>query len=167
VIPGDEMLTAISFAQSHQLPLQLIDMDAQKVFSSLLSQMSLRERLRFVFSSVLGVFVSKEKVEAELDSIQGDFDRYLDEIGKKFPTIKEVLIDKRNRFMVDRLVKLDESFERVVACVGDGHVPGMKSLLEDAGVGVGTIRLSELQKGTRQDRDASSASFHIEYENLS
>ena len=167
VIPGDEMLTAITYAQSHQLPLQLIDMDAQKVFSTLLSSMSIREKLRFVVSSMMGIFISKERVEAELETIQGDFDRYLIEIGKKFPTIKEVLIDRRNQFMADRLQSLNETYDKVVACVGDGHVNGMTELLEDSSIDVKTIRLSDLQNEIKRDRNVSAASFHIDYDDLS
>jgi len=163
VIPGDEMLTAIQYAQSHQFPLHLIDMDAQRVFSSLLSQMTMKEKLRFVFSSVMGLFITKEKVEEELDKIQGNFDSYLDEIGKKFPTIKEVLIDKRNRFMIDRLIMIHDQCERVIACVGDGHVPGMIKLLEEASIDVQSIRLADLQNKTISPTNGSSASFHVEY----
>jgi pheromone shutdown-related protein TraB len=163
VVPGDEMLTAISYAQNHQLPLHLIDMDAQSVFSTLLSQMTVKEKLRFVFSSVMGLFITKEKVERELDSIQENFDSYLDEIGKKFPTIKEVLIDKRNRYMVDNLLRLNEDYERVIACVGDGHVQGMTEMFEESLVETRSIRLATLQHKTESHVNGSSASFHVSY----
>ncbi len=34
---GDEMLTAVKYAQSHQIPLEFIDMNAQKLFSDAVS----------------------------------------------------------------------------------------------------------------------------------
>ena len=102
-----------------------------------------------------------------METIQGDFDRYLIEIGKKFPTIKEVLIDRRNQFMADRLQSLNETYDKVVACVGDGHVNGMTELLEDSSIDVKTIRLSDLQNEIKRDRNVSAASFHIDYDDLS
>ena len=164
VTPGEEMLTAIHYAQSHQLPLHLIDMNAQSVFAQMLKNMSMRERLRLFFSGFAGLFVSKKRVESELDKLQGDFTSYIDEIGKRFPTIKHALIDKRNQFMYDKLRQLSENFETIAVVVGDGHIPGMKSLLEKEQITVKIIRLKDLQEMPKRHVDSSSASFHVEYE---
>jgi len=80
-----------------------------------------------MLSGVAGLFVSKKRVEQELKNYQQNFDSYLEEIGKKFPTIKRTLIDERNELMARRLAELHEKHQKIIVCVGDGHVPGFQS----------------------------------------
>jgi pheromone shutdown protein TraB len=159
---GDEMLTAIRYAQSHQIPLEFLDMNAQKLFSNMLKSMSLSEKLKLFLSGIGGLFVSKKRVESELKKIENEFDKYIEQIGKKFPTIKRVLIDERNEYMAKKLVKLTEEKQKIVACVGDGHISGISTLLDKKNIEYEIIRLSELR--TRSvESDATTASFSMEY----
>lgn len=162
---GQEMITTIEYSQSHQLPLAFIDMNAQALFSRMLKQMTFREKIRLLFSGFVGFFVSKKKVEKELDKIQGEFDKYMGEIGKKFPTVKRVLIDERNTYMMQQLKTANEQYEKVIAVVGDGHVPGLVEMLEKQKIDFEIIRLSELRKQTTglDSSDKNSASFSFEY----
>ena len=166
VTAGQEMLTAIDYAQSHQKPIALIDMDAQNLFSKMLKNMSVKEKFRLILSGFGGFFVSKKRVEKELDKIQDDFDFYMDEIGKKFPTIKRTLIDERNEYMKEQLKSASKDFEKVIAVVGDGHIPGISKLLKKNEIDYEMIRLSELRENTELDNDSSSASFSIENKSL-
>jgi len=166
VTAGQEMLTAIDYAQSHQKPIALIDMNAQNLFSKMLKNMSIKEKIRLFISGFGGMFVSKKRVEKELERIQDDFDFYMDEIGKKFPTIKKILIDERNEYMKDQLKSANDDFEKVIAVVGDGHIPGLSGLLEKNEIDYETIRLSEIRENTNSDNDSSSASFSIEHKSL-
>ena len=100
VTAGAEMLTTIDFAKNHQLPLAFIDMNAQNLFKKMLKKMTLREKFKLMFSGLGGLFVNKKHVEKELKKIDKDFDKYIEQIGEKFPTIKRVLIDERDKFMV-------------------------------------------------------------------
>ena len=100
-------------------------MNAQNMFSKMLKKMSLSEKIKIMLSGVGGFFISKKRVEKELSNIQENFDDYLNEIGKKFPTIKRVLIDERNSFMAQQLISANEKYEKIIAVVGDGHIPGL------------------------------------------
>jgi len=163
---GQEMITTIKYAQSHQLPLAFIDMNAQNLFTRMLKQMTFREKLRLMFSGFAGFFVSKKKVEKELDKIQGKFDKYMDEIGKKFPTIKRVLIDERNNFMFQQLKTANEQYEKVIAIIGDGHIPGLSEILTKKEIEFDVIRLSDLRNQKTLTDDLSTASFSIEHKGL-
>jgi len=163
---GEEMLTTINYAQSHQLPIAFIDMNAQNLFKKMLRQMTLKEKIRLMFSGIGGFFISKKRVEKELGNIEKNFDKYIVQIGEKFPTIKHVLIDERNEYMVQQLSVANEKFERVIAVVGDGHIPGFTKLLENKEINFEAIRLSELRKQSAEVSDASSASFTIDYKEL-
>jgi len=166
VIAGQEMLTAINYAQSHQKPIGFIDMNARVMFSRMLKEMTITEKIKLIFSGFGGFFVSKKRVEKELDKIQDNFDYYMTEIGKKFPTIKRVLIDERNMYMKNRLKNASEEFEKVVAVVGDGHIPGLTKLLDKEEIEYETIRLNELLNNKTGPKNTSSASFSIENEQL-
>lgn len=161
---GAEMLTTINYAQTHQKPIAFIDMNAQVLFSKMLKNMTIREKIRILFSGFGGMFVSKKRVEKELDKIQKNFDYYMNEIGKKFPTIKKTLIDERDEYMANQLKNADEQYSQVIAVVGDGHIPGLTKLLEDKELDFETIRLNDLRKYETSDSGTSSASFTISHE---
>jgi len=163
VTAGEEMLTSIDYAQRHQIPVAFIDMNAQNLFSRMLKSMSFSEKFKLMLSGFGGFFVSKKRVEKELSKIEKDFDVYIKEIGKKFPTIKRVLIDERNLFMVQQLSSANEQYEKIIAVVGDGHIPGLSKLLEKKNIIFETIRLSNLRRQIRSDIDSSSASFSTEF----
>jgi pheromone shutdown protein TraB len=159
---GDEMLTAIRYAHSHQIPLEFIDMNAQKLFSNMLKSMSLSEKIKLLLSGVGGLFVSKKRVESELKKIEKEFDNYIEQIADKFPTIKKTLIDERNEFMSKKLMKLTEEKQKIVACVGDGHISGISKLFDQNNIQYEIIRLRELRNRTVES-DATTASFTMEY----
>jgi pheromone shutdown protein TraB len=160
---GQEMITTIEYARSHHLPLAFIDMNAQMMFSKMIKKMSISEKIKMMFSGIGGFLISKKRVEKELENIQKNFDEYLNEIGKKFPTIKRVLIDERNEFMAQQLVIANEKYKKVIAVVGDGHIPGLVDLLKKKDIVYETVRLSEIKDKSVKVDDASSASFSIQY----
>ena len=166
VTAGAEMLTSINYARSHQLPIAFIDMNAQRLFSRMLKTMSFSEKIKLMFTGFGGLFVSKKRVEKELKNIEKNFDTYIEQIGKKFPTFKRVLIDERNLYMVQQLAAANEQHEKVIAVVGDGHIPGITRLLEDKELDFETIRLSELRNIETPESDSSTASFSLEYKEL-
>jgi pheromone shutdown protein TraB len=160
---GDEMLSAINYAQSRVLPVAFIDTNAQQLFTHMWNTMPFFEKLRLMLSGVTGLFVSKKRVEAEMKNYQAHYDSYLEEIGKKFPTIKRTLIDDRNEFMTQRLVELHEKHQRIIICVGDGHVSGISKLLEQKQIPFETIRLQQLQNWKQAESDGSTGHFSINY----
>lgn len=163
VTAGEEMLTAINYASIHQIPVAFIDMNAQHLFAKMLRSMSFSEKLKLLFSGFGGFFVNKKQVEKELQKIEKNFDKYINEIGEKFPTIKRVLIDERNYYMVQQLATASEQYEKVIAVIGDGHIPGISKLLKKKEIEFETIRLSELRKQEPSKSDSATASFSMEY----
>lgn len=160
---GDEMLAAINFARSHQIPIQLIDVDAQKIFSKMLKDMTISEKVKLFLSGFAGLFVNTTRVEDELKKVEQEFDAYISQIGEKFPTIKKILIDDRNIYLANNIEKLTENYKKIVACVGDGHVPGISEILKDKNLDLDIIRLSELRNKRKVENTGSDAHFTIEY----
>jgi pheromone shutdown protein TraB len=163
---GDEMLAAITYAQSHQLPVAFIDTNAQTLFIRMWKTMPFTEKFRLLISGFAGFFISKKRVEEELKNYQQNFDTYIEEIGKKFPTIKRTLIDERNQTMVNNLITLTQQHQKIIACVGDGHIPGISKLLSEKNIPFETIRLQELQNMKTANIDGASGSFSVTYKPL-
>ncbi len=164
VTAGEEMLTSILYAQSHQIPCSCIDMDAQHVFSQMFRKMPIKEKIRFLFSGLGGFFVSQRRLEEEIKNLEKNVDSYMGEMAKLFPTIKTVLIDQRNEFMVQHLQKLHNENQRIVAVVGDGHVPGIQMLLQNKHIPCEVIRLADLRMQKQTDANGSEATFQVTYD---
>jgi pheromone shutdown protein TraB len=140
---GDEMVAAVEAAREVGAKVALIDMDAATVFARLWKRMSFREKMHLMGGALVGLFASKDRVEEELGKYEESSDQYMELLGEGFPSIKEVLIDDRNRFMAGRISELAGQHRNIVAVVGDGHVPGIASGL--GGSEVETVRLKDLR----------------------
>lgn len=143
---GDEMVAAAQAAGEVGAKLALIDMDASRVFSELWRKMSFREKIHLFGSALIGLVASKETVEREVSDYEEHSEQYIDRVGIEFPSIKEVLIDRRNKYMAERIAAYAPKFASIVVIVGDGHVPGMTEQLRPFDVEV--VRLKEIRNGT-------------------
>lgn len=142
---GDEMLAAADAARSVGASVALIDQNAEAAMRRALGEMTWGEKLRLVWSAVQGSLSRRRRaaVEEELQRYDADPERYLGELGRQFPTLKRVLVDERNAHMAQELRALAARHARLVAVVGDGHVPGLLRLLSDLKPSV--VRLPELR----------------------
>ena len=139
---GDEMLAAASAARTINARIAFIDVDASKMLAMLWSKMSVKEKLSLFFGALVGLVSSKEKVEEEMEAYYNNEQSYMESVGEQFPAVKKVLIDDRNKIMAERIAALAAQNDRVVAVVGDGHVPGIVNELGEDGIEV--VRLKEL-----------------------
>lgn len=142
---GAEMLAAADEARDLGVPLALIDRDAQFTFQRLVREMSFMEKLKLGGSTVLSLFMPGKSVEKQVDEMQDDYSRFFVEMGKRFPTLKRVLLDERNEHMAKAIVEMAKTQDRIVAVVGDGHVDGMRDILVAQGHNVETVRLKALR----------------------
>lgn len=161
---GDEMLAGVAAAEQLNARLGLIDMDAAKVFSQLWKRMSLREKLTLFSGAFVGLFASKRRVEEEIEKYEAQQDEYIEMLAQGFPSLKEVLIDERNKFMANRILPLMKEYKRIVVVVGDGHVPGLVHLLGQTELEV--IRLKDIRgHSTVRKEGVSQFSSSFWYDN--
>jgi pheromone shutdown protein TraB len=160
---GSEMITAIETAKTINAKLAFIDMEASKIISEFWRTMTFSERVKLFFALATSIFVRKKRIEKELERFEANDEYYLESFGREFPTAKTILIDDRNVYMAESIMKLSENYENIVAVVGDGHVEGIKRLLQTPDVE--TVRLSELRQKESQKVDEVTISYEIEYNN--
>jgi pheromone shutdown protein TraB len=160
---GNEMLAAADEAKEINVGLLLIDAEAGNLFNRLWQEMSFRERVLLMMSSVSGLLMSRKRIDHEIENFQDNEATYLEQMGQEFPTIKRVLIDERNQLMGTRILTAETQYGNVVAVVGDGHIDGIAALINRPDIEV--IRLKALRE--LQVKDAQSGSgtseAHIQF----
>ncbi|HEY4705144.1 MAG TPA: TraB/GumN family protein [Thermoplasmata archaeon] len=149
---GGEMLAAATAARDVGAGLAFLDMDSRAVLARLMRTMTLAEKVRFATSVFGGLFLRKERVDAEIEKFDANQGAFFDELARDFPAIKRVLIDERNAHMAGALRTLEADHGSVVAVVGEGHVEGLASLLADRSPEL--VRLRDL-RGRPMEGNAS------------
>ncbi len=144
VIAGSEMLVAVEAAGELGATVALIDLPAEEVFNRLMRTMSIKEKIYMMFGMLAGLFVSKEKIEEELDSYQKNEERYMDVLAENMPSVTRILIDERNQYMGKNIMELEEKYGSVVAVVGDGHISGLINEIDSTDIEV--LRLKDINR---------------------
>jgi pheromone shutdown protein TraB len=155
VMPGLEMVSAVDAARENGVMLGLIDRPVGLTISRMWEEMPFGEKVRLMgyIGVTAGVFLLRPIMgkrafglasafsggeELTLGDLEGGkgVKELMSRLGTEFPTIYRALVEERNVFMVNNIIRLLEKFERVVVVVGLGHVEGMEELLLEKGVGV-------------------------------
>jgi pheromone shutdown protein TraB len=163
---GMEMIAATEAAKEIGAVVEFIDDDAVAIFERLWKEMPVKEKVCLMFSAITGFFMTKGRIEKELERFEENGEDYLRLFGEQFPTIKRMLIDDRNRMMALRIEGACAHHGKVVAVVGDGHIEGIKKLLNKDEIKV--FRLRDLREWSSHDEKKSpagnaEASFHFTY----
>ncbi len=144
-VAGAEMKAAWNEARARRLPVYLIDAPIGETVGRLLGELSVAERLRLLAIAAVGLLVPPRVVRRELGRYADDPAEYESELRVQQPALARILIDERNERMAAHLARLVESgARRLVAVVGDAHVPGLAEALAARGISVRPIRLAEL-----------------------
>ncbi|HEC82271.1 MAG TPA: hypothetical protein ENI53_00090, partial [Thermoplasmatales archaeon] len=124
------------------IPLYYIDMDSREIINKLWSNLSFRKKISILLSSFLSLFVSRKRIEREIKNFEKDGEKTIKKFEKEMPELKRILIDERNEYMANKLRDILNENNKVVAIVGEGHIVGLKSLLNDFEIKI--IHLSQL-----------------------
>ncbi len=136
IFPGQEMLSAVEFANVNGIKVAFIDQDINITVSRLMSKTRFFEKLKLIFyliPAVVGVPIKLFKsLEFDLNKVPDKdlIERALNELKKEFPSIHSVLIEERNRYMARNIRQLQENFKTIVVVVGAGHTDGIKKILK-------------------------------------
>ena len=139
VDPGAEMKAALELAREHRIPVALIDQPIRVTLRNISSQLTWKEKGRFLQDLLKGIFFRKKYLrEQGLDSLDLRkvpshelIEKLLGEVQKHYPSLYRVLVEDRNRYMVRQLVKLLRLHpgKKILVIVGAGHKKGMEELL--------------------------------------
>ena len=126
--PGAELLEAVNLSKELEIPVELIDRDIQTTLRRAWRKMKFREKVKILYS-MLGE--EEDELEVDLDEILESRDILTDlmnELKEFSPGAGEVLIDERDEFLAQNILKID-SEKRILAIVGAGHLSGIENHL--------------------------------------
>jgi pheromone shutdown protein TraB len=124
VFPGSEMLEAVDEAERVGARTILIDKRIESILEEI-KNVRLLEKLKIGLDVLAALFaISTTRKTAQ--SMKAGLDELMAEFGAKYPTLFQILVTERDRYMADRLQEiLDSTSGQVIAVVGLGHVTGI------------------------------------------
>jgi pheromone shutdown-related protein TraB len=133
--PGEEMLAAVRAAEEVGIPYSFCDREVQVTLKRAWSMSGFFNKAKLLASLVESAFSNEKMTEAEIEKLKesSELESMMSELASFLPSVKEVLIDERDRFLASRIFLAQESL--VVAVVGAGHLEGIEAWLRrlDAG----------------------------------
>ena len=82
-----------------------------------------------LFQLILGMLIDEEITEEELERMKSQdiLTSTLNELADSFPQFKAILIDERDQYLAQRIKEAPG--KKIVAVLGAGHIPGIKTEL--------------------------------------
>lgn len=130
VRPGEEMIESIRIAEEHGIPVSLCDRDIQVTLRRAWARSGFWGKNKMLAALLGSVFTSEKLTEEQIEELKkkSALESMMEELAGYLPTVKEVLIDERDRYLATRIFETTEA--KVVAVVGAGHVPGILRWLD-------------------------------------
>ncbi len=144
VSPGDEMKAAVATAEELGIPFSFVDREVNVTLRRAWSRSGFWGKNKML-AALLGSAVTREKLtEEQVEALKNKsaLDGMMDELAGFLPSVKEVLIDERDRYLATRIFETTE--EKVLAVVGAGHVKGIVGWLQKLDAGTADHDLSAL-----------------------
>ena len=129
VKPGDEMRSALTVSEELGIPVEMVDRPIQTTLRRAWAKNSLWGKLKLL-SALFAAAFEKEEISAEqIESLKSsnEMDSMMDELAGYLPTVKEVLIDERDRYLASHIWNCKG--KKVLAVLGAGHLPGVEKFL--------------------------------------
>jgi pheromone shutdown-related protein TraB len=150
VEPGSEMIAAIEAAKKENIEVALVDRDITVTLKRAWRKMGVREkfRLSWEFLKALVGYDAEELEKLDLKDLMKEdvISAMMKEFGEIAPSVSDVLIHERDKYIAKKI--LDESSKkgRVVAVVGAGHLNGIKEHLKKKKLNVDLEKLEEVPR---------------------
>ncbi len=126
VKPGEEMITAITTAESTGAQIHLADRDIRTTLSRTWRVMGFWSKIKLVFQLMLSLGQLDEIKEEDIEKMkqQDVLETLLAEVGKSLPALKSIVIDERDQYLAEKIRTAPGN--KIVAVVGAGHIPGIQ-----------------------------------------
>ena len=149
VDPGSEMIAAMDEAKKQGLDVALVDRDITVTLRRAWKRMGFREKFRLAweFLKALIGYDQEELEEVDLEKLmdQDVISVMMEEFGEIAPSITEVLINERDKYIAKKI--LEESKKgKVVGVVGAGHLNGIQKYLQKEKIDVDLKELEYVPK---------------------
>jgi pheromone shutdown-related protein TraB len=128
VKPGSEMLAAIETAEEIGANVALIDRDISLTLQRAINQMSISEKLKFIWGIITSFFSGDEIDDVESIKDGDTLNEVMEYFKEMSPKAYDVLVTERDAYMAHMLQDIEA--ENVVVVVGAGHKRGITEYME-------------------------------------
>jgi pheromone shutdown-related protein TraB len=144
VKPGDEMKEAIRVSTEENIPTSMVDRPIQVTLQRAWAKNNLWGKAKLMATLLSSAFANDDLSGEDIENLkeQGAMDGMMEELAKYLPTIKEVLIDERDRYLASRI--WDAQGNRIVAILGAGHLPGTEAIIRELAAGTRTSDTTDI-----------------------
>ena len=142
--PGEEILSAARLAKEKEIPFSLCDREIQITFTRAWRKSNLWNKMKLI-ATIISAVLSNEKITAEEleDLKKADvMQNMMDEMAKELPSVKEVLIDERDRYLATSIYLAPG--DKKLAVIGAGHQGGVIQTFEKIEKGTLSTDLSDI-----------------------
>ena len=142
--PGAEIVGAAKLAEDMGIPVSLCDREIQITFRRAWGKSSLWNKCKLLATLVSAAFSNEEISEEELAELKNEetLESMMKEVAKELPSVKEVLIDERDRYLATSIFKAEGKTK--VAVIGAGHTQGIIRTFERLEKGELSLDISDL-----------------------
>lgn len=129
VKPGDEMMAAINCAKENNIEFSLVDRPIQVTLRRAWAKNNFWGKCKLLASLVASAFDKEEISEDQIENLkkENEMDTMMGELAEYLPTVKEVLIDERDRYLATHI--WNSKGNNIVAVLGAGHLGGVEAYL--------------------------------------
>ncbi len=121
---GSDMKSVMFFALNNQIPLELVDKDILEIRSEM-EKIPMEEQL----------YLQKELIKFQKEKLQTEIneDEVISKMKDNIPVTYEILVKRRNDFIIKRLKEVDKKYKgkRILVFLGKGHVKEIEGKLND------------------------------------
>ncbi|MDR2028563.1 MAG: TraB/GumN family protein [Treponema sp.] len=144
VKPGEEMKTAIEIAGELGIPYALCDREVQLTLRRAWARCGFWSKCKLLASLLSSAFTTEKLSAAEIESLKNrnELDGMMAELAEYLPSVKETLIDERDRYLAAKI--WGSGGNKPVAVVGAGHLLGIRTHLEKIAAGKEDADVSDL-----------------------
>lgn len=146
ISPGQEMVTAIQTAKAAGIPFSLCDRDIQITLRRAWAKSSFWGKNKMLAAMLSSVFSSEKLTPEDIEKLKkkNTLESMMEELAQFLPSVKEVLIDERDRYLASRIYSSQGN--KILAVIGAGHVQGIVRTLQALEEGTLDTDVSSLEQ---------------------
>lgn len=145
VAPGEEMKIASEAAEKAGIPYTLCDREIQTTLRRAWMKSSFWNKLKLMGTLISSAFSREELKDEDIEKLKekNALQGMLEELSHELPTVKEVLIDERDKYLATKIFTAPG--KKILAVIGAGHAEGLIHTLSQLETNSEYVNLSELE----------------------
>jgi pheromone shutdown-related protein TraB len=148
VKPGEEMIAALNVAKEMDIAYSLCDREVQVTLRRAWACCGLWSKCKLLATLISSAFFAEKLSAEEIENLKqkNELDGMMADLADYLPTVKETLIDERDRSLAAKIWETSATSNgSTLAVVGAGHLKGIQAQLEQYAEGGSLPNLEQLE----------------------